>query len=231
MPGQVTGNGNGDRALRPYRKRRPLPALIVIGVLAVGAIVVWVNAALSKADVDAAVRCDPAPTPPPGVTFTSLPHAALDGRAPIPPDKISLKVLNASSVRGQGGITSNSLRDLGFTGVGDPSNDPAYPDKPPKCRGQIRFGENGAAAARTLSLVVPCVELVQDNRKDAGVDLVTGGSFGDVQPRPEAKKVLDQLTAWSKAHQGGGGSSEQSAGAGVPVIDPTLLSAARDVQC
>ncbi|WP_410620409.1 envelope integrity protein Cei [Amycolatopsis sp. cmx-8-4] len=226
----ASGNGIGDRAARPYRRHKPLPALIVIGVLALGAIIVWINAAVGKGDVDEAVRCDPQASPPPGVTFSTLPHNALDDRAPVPPDKVAVKVLNASSTRGQGSITTTALHELGFTNTGEPANDPAYENREAKCRGQIRFGENGITAARTLGLVVPCTELVQDNRKDASVDLVTGTNFGDIRPRAEARQVLTQLAEWSKAHQGGGG-NEQSAGAQAPVIDQTLLASARDVQC
>lgn len=226
----ASGNGIGDRGTRPYRKHKPLPALIVIGVLALGAIIVWVNAAVGKGDVDEAVRCDPPASPPPGVTFSTLPHGALDDRAPVPPDKVAYRVLNASGTRGQGGITTTSLRELGFTGAGEPANDPAYENREAKCRGQIRFGENGVTAARTLSLVVPCAELVQDNRKDASVDVVTGTLFGDLRPRAEARRVITQLADWSKAHQGGGG-NEQSAGAKAPVVDQTLLASARDVEC
>ena len=226
----ASGNGIGDRGARPYRKHKPLPALIVIGVLAVGAIVVWVNAAIGKGDVDAAVKCDPPASPPPGVTFSSLPHNALDDRAPIPPDKVAYRVLNASGSRGQGGITTTALRELGFSGAADPANDPAYENREAKCRGQIRFGENGVTAARTLSLVVPCAELIQDNRKDASVDVVTGTLFGDLRPRAEARQIITQLAGWSKAHQGGGG-NEQSAGAKAPVVDQTLLASARDVEC
>ncbi|WP_328643983.1 envelope integrity protein Cei [Amycolatopsis sp. NBC_00348] len=225
----ASGNGIGDRAARPYRRHKPLPALIVIGVLALGAIIVWINAAVGKGDVDEAVRCDPQASPPPGVTFSTLPHNALDDRAPVPPDKVAVKVLNASSTRGQGSITTTALHELGFTNTGEPANDPAYENREAKCRGQIRFGENGITAARTLGLVVPCAELVQDNRKDASVDLVTGTNFGDIRPRAEARQVLTQLAEWSKAHQGGG--NEQSAGAQAPVIDQTLLASARDVQC
>jgi len=226
----ASGNGIGDRKARPYRKHKPLPALIVIGVLAVGAIVVWVNAAIGKGDVDEAVKCDPPASPPPGVTFSSLPHNALDDRAPIPPDKVAYRVLNASGSRGQGGTTTTALRELGFSGAADPANDPAYENREAKCRGQIRFGENGVTAARTLSLVVPCAELVQDNRKDASVDVVTGTLFGDLRPRAEARQIITQLADWSKAHQGGGG-NEQSAGAKAPVVDQTLLASARDVAC
>ena len=226
----ASGNGIGDRKARPYRKHKPLPALIVIGVLALGAIVVWVNAVISKGDVDEAVRCDPAASPPPGTVFTQVPHNALDDRAPVPPDKVAVKVLNASSVRGQGSIATTSLKELGFTGTGEPGNDPAYQGREAKCRGQIRFGENGMTAARTISLVIPCAELVKDTRKDASVDVVTGTLFGDIQPRAEARQILAQLADWSKAHQGGGG-NEQSAGAKAPVIDQTLLASARDVAC
>jgi hypothetical protein len=226
----ASGNGIGDRGTRPYRRHKPLPALIVIGVLALGAIIVWINAAVGKGDVDEAIRCDPPPSPPPGVTFSTLPHTALDDRAPVPPDKVAVKVLNASSTRGQGSITTTTLHELGFTNTGEPANDPAYENREAKCRGQIRFGENGITAARTLGLVVPCAELVQDNRKDASVDLVTGTNFGDIRPRAEARQILTQLADWSKTHQGGGG-NEQSAGAQAPVIDQTLLASARDVQC
>ncbi|MFF0149382.1 LytR cell envelope-related transcriptional attenuator [Amycolatopsis sulphurea] len=227
----ASGNGSGNRDARPYRRHRPLPALIVIGVLALGAVVVWVNAVVGRGDVDEAVRCTPDPAPQPGAVFTSVPHNGLDDRSPIPPDKVTLKVLNASTTRGQGGIATSALRELGFTGIGDPGNDPAYPKGDAQCRGQIRYGDNGAAAARTVSLVAPCAELVHDNRRDASVDLATGKLFTDIQPRAEARTVLKQLSDWSHAHQGSGGGSEQSSGSGAPTVDQTLLAAARDVTC
>jgi uncharacterized membrane protein (UPF0136 family) len=226
----ASGNGFGERGARPYRKRRPLPALIVIAVLGLGAVVVWVHAIVSGSDSNDAIRCSPAPTPPAGVTFTPLDHSALDDRVPTPQDKIAVRVLNASNTRGQGSITTESLRALGFTQIADPANDPVYPQQDAKCRGQIRFGENGTSAARTLSLVTPCMELVKDNRKDATVDLTIGTLFGDVQPNAAATQILDQLKTWSAAHQGGGG-GEQSASAPAPTIDPALLTAARNVSC
>ncbi|WP_410654716.1 envelope integrity protein Cei [Amycolatopsis sp. lyj-112] len=226
----ASGNGIGDREAKPYRKHNPLPALIVIGVLALGAVIVWVNVVTSRSDIDAVIRCDPPPAPQPGVTYTPLAHDGLDDRAPVPPDKVAVQVLNGSKVRGQGGIATNSLKELGFSQALDPVNDPAYENSEAKCRGQIRFGENGAAAARTLSLVVPCAELVKDNRKDASVTITTGSLFGDIRPKAEARQVLEQLTQWSKAQQGNGG-GEQSSGGGAPVIDQALLKAAREAPC
>lgn len=226
----ASGNGFGERGTPAYRKRRPLPALIVIAVLGLGAVVVWVHAIVSTSDINDAIRCEPAPTPPAGVTYTPLDHNALDDRVPVPPDKIALKVLNASSTRGQGSITTESLRALGFSQIAEPANDPVYPKQDSKCHGQIRFGENGTSAARTLSLVAPCVQLVKDNRKDATVDLSLGSNFGDVAPNSAAQQILDQLKTWSSAHASAGG-GEQSAGAPAPTLDPALLTAARSVTC
>ncbi|WP_020671868.1 envelope integrity protein Cei [Amycolatopsis nigrescens] len=225
-----SGIGFGGRGARPYRRRRPLPALIVIGVLCAGALGVWMYAIFSKADVDAAVRCEPPSAPPPGTTLTSLEHDALDGTSPIPPDKIAVRVLNAGGPRGQAALTTESLRALGFSETAEPGNDPVYGEKQEaKCRGQLRFGENGSSAARTLSLLEPCVELVKDGRQDATVDLVLGSSFGHVLPRQEAKQILDQLTTWSARNHGGG--SEQSAGDSAPPLDEDLLKAAREGRC
>jgi hypothetical protein len=208
-----------------------LPALIVIGVLCLGAVFVWVNAIVSRADINQAIKCDPPATPAEGVTFTSLNHDALDDRTPIPPDKVAVKVLNASKIRGQGGITTESMRALGFTQIAAPEDDPAYPNElKANCHGQIRFGDNGAAAARTVSLLAPCTELIKDNRQDATVDLTIGTTFGDVRPTAAAAQILEQLRTWSQQHQGSGG-GEQSAGATAPVVDQAALKSARDVTC
>ncbi|WP_162830704.1 envelope integrity protein Cei [Amycolatopsis thermalba] len=223
-----SGIGYGNRRSRPYRKRRPLPALIVIGVLGLIAMFIWVRAITSKQDIDAALRCDPPPTPPPGVTYTNLGYTALDGTTPVPADRIAVKVLNASEKRGQAAITTESLRQLGFTQIAPPENDPAYATAEAACRGQLRFGDNGSSAARTLSLVVPCVELVRDNREDASVDLAIGSAFGDVVPTQAAREILAQLQAWSAQHDGDAG--EQSA-VSPPPIDEALLAAARPGTC
>ncbi|WP_236788337.1 envelope integrity protein Cei [Amycolatopsis sp. GM8] len=225
----ASGIGFGNRKKRGYRKRRPLPAIIFIAILCLAAMVVWVRAITNKTDIDTALRCTPAPAAVDGVTFTSLAHTALDDTAPIPPDKIAVRVLNASQARGQGAITTESLRELGFTQIAPPDNDKAYPAQDAKCHGQLRFGDNGRSAARTVSLVLPCVELVKDTRADASVDLAIGTAFGDVQPTQQARQILQQLQQWSTQHPGAGG-NEQSA-ASAPAIDPALLTAARNVSC
>ncbi|GAA5164269.1 envelope integrity protein Cei [Amycolatopsis dongchuanensis] len=224
----ASGIGFGNRRKPGYRKRRPLPIVIFVSVMGLIAAVVWIRAVTSKADIDAALRCEPAPVPVNGVTFTTLSHSALDDTIPLPPDKVAVRVLNASQARGQGAITTESLRELGFTQIAAPDNDPSYPDTEAKCHGQLRFGDNGRSAARTLSLVVPCLELVKDTRADASVDLSVGSTFGDVRPTQQARQVLQQLRTWSAEHPDGG--NEQSAGTG-PVLDKGLLEAARNVTC
>jgi hypothetical protein len=223
-----SGIGFGNRKKRGYRRRRPLPAIIFIAVLGLVAMIVWVRAITTKTDIDEALRCTPPPAQVDGLTFTTLTHTALDGTAPIPPDKVAVQVLNASQARGQGAITTETLRELGFTQIAEPDNDPSYVGQEAKCHGQLRFGDNGRSAARTLSLVVPCVELVKDTRADASVDLSIGSSFGDVRPTQQARQILQQLQTWSAQHPDGG--NEQSAATG-PVLDPALLTAARDVSC
>lgn len=221
----ASGIGFGNRKRRGYRKHRPLPLLAFVAVLAIVAMFVWVRAITSRADIDELLHCTPDPIVPAGTTLTTLGHGALDQTAPLPPDRIALRVLNASKTRGQATITTEELRGLGFTQIGEPDSDPAYPNGDMKCRGQLRFGEQGTAAARTVSLVLPCVELVKDSRKDSSVDLALGGSFGDVRPTAAARQALQQLQAWSATHPGG---NDQSS---TPALDPSLLGAARQVSC
>ncbi len=204
--------------------------LIFIALLGFVSVFVWLRALANSADIDAAIRCEPPASPPPGVTYTSVGHDALDGVPPIPPGKVAVAVLNAGGARGQASLTTEALRLLGFTEVGEPDNDAAYEGRTANCRGQIRYGENGASAARTLSLIDPCVELIRDDRKDTSVDLAIGSRFGDVTPRPEAREVLELLSSWSEERKGSGG-SELSNGENAPQIDASLLEAAREAAC
>ncbi|GDY32918.1 hypothetical protein GTS_45510 [Gandjariella thermophila] len=211
-----------------YRRRRPYPALIVLLVLGVTTIVVWSKVVHGVADVDTATRCNPPHTSGPGLGQV-LPHDALDRTTPMPAAQARVRVLNASSQRGQATRLAESLQEFGFPQAADPDNDPLYPDGDLSCRGQLRFGANGAGAARTLSLLAPCFELVRDNRQDATVDMVVGKKFDQLLPNDSARKALDQLAAWhaQQPDQHGG----QQAQGGQPAIDPALLAAARDAEC
>jgi len=135
-------------------------------------------------------------------------------------------VLNGGGQRGQANLVASQLGELGFTEAADPINDPYYPDGNLGCRGNIRYGPNGVAAARTVSLVLPCVALVADGRADDSVDVAIGTSFGEVNPSKAARDAVDQLSGPS-GQTATGDSSTVTA----PTADPDLLAKARQVPC
>lgn len=222
--------GQGQR----YRKRRPLPAFLLILVLGVAATIVWLKVMNGDNEVTGAQHCDPppkatAPASQPVPTLgKALEHTALDRTEPAAPSSSLVRVVNASGQRGQARLVTETLRGLGFTQVGDPANDVLYGEKM-TCRAQIRFGAQGTAAARTLSLLEPCAELIRDERQDATVDVALGEKFDNLQPNRAARTLLEQLNDFAKQYpptQGGLQSNAQQ-----PDLDATLLSAARNVKC
>ncbi|MEU4741523.1 envelope integrity protein Cei [Actinosynnema sp. NPDC023658] len=234
------GSGGSTR----YRKRRPWPALILFLVLVVTAVVVWNRVLASEGDVDAAIKCNPpggTPSPSAGAPVAPaaepapplgsvLGHDALDRTDPVPVGQVQFRVFNASTQRNQARFVATTLTELGMKQAAEPGNDPVYPAQDMDCRGQIRFGAPGAGAARTLSLVEPCLELVRDERQDATVDVAIGQKFSDVKPNSDARKVLDQLAEWAaqQPEQQGGQAAE---GATALSLDAGHLKGARDVHC
>lgn len=201
----------------PYRRRRRTPIVAVVSVLAVIAVVTWTVVLVGASGPSGPQSC---PTPvggtSPGVTLEA---GALDAVAPAPPAAIPVRVLNAGGQRGQANLVAAQLGDLGFGTAGPPDNDPFYPDGDMNCVGQVRFGPAGEAAAGTLALVLPCAELIRDERADETVDVAVGTGFGDVNPPRPVRDVLETLGAPSPADDG-------EAGAPAPP-DPAALAEAR----
>ncbi|HEY2207549.1 MAG TPA: envelope integrity protein Cei [Pseudonocardia sp.] len=201
---------------RVYQRRsaRPAITLAVALVLVVAAtwIVVLGNAPKGPAGADC-------PTSTVAAQGSVQDTTALDSVAPAPPNTVRIRVLNGGGQRGQANLVASQLGELGFTEAADPVNDPLYPEGNLSCRGNIRYGGPGAAAARTMSLVLPCVSLVKDDRADDTIDVAVGTLFGDVNPSKAARDALDQL-------DGPGGSGGVGPGA-----DPELVTAAREVPC
>ena len=227
--------GARNRGGPRYRRRRPLPALILVLILAVVAVVVWLRVIETDSEPVAATHCDPPTThatPTPGVAPPTLGKAlgydALDRISPAPPEQVLVRVMNAGSQRGAAGLVTENLRSLGFTQVADPDNDQIYGDSM-TCRAQIRFGAQGTAAARTLSLLEPCAELVRDDRTDATVDVAIGEGFDDLRLSSQARTLLQQLSEWSTAHPQDSGGLQ--ANAPKPELDQSLLTAARQAKC
>jgi hypothetical protein len=235
--GSLDGGGRTPR----YRKRRPVPALVMLALLGLGAAIVWLQVIDKKQDSQAGVHCDPPvsataesgqpPPPPPPALGQHVDQTGLDQTAAAPADQAQVRVLNASAQRGEAALITENLRQLGFSQVGKPDDDPVYSQGSMGCRAQIRFGPQGASAARTLSLVEPCAELIKDNRQDATVDFVIGRKFDDLSTKPEVRQVLKQMTDWSAQHPAETGGLQSVQGAQGPQIDPALIEAIRKPTC
>ncbi|TQM37315.1 envelope integrity protein Cei [Pseudonocardia cypriaca] len=213
---------------RPYQRRRRGPVLVVVSVLAVLAIVTWTVVLVNAGGASSASSC-PVPNPPAGDV---LPSGALDPVAPAQPGAVEVRVLNAGGQRGQASLVAAQLRDLGFA-VNGTGNDPLFPNENLECYGQLRFGAAGEAAASTLTLVMPCAELVRDGRQDAGVDISVGTGFGDFNPTRAARDALDQLTEPGGGSDGAANADPNAADAAPtqPTVNPELVEEARNVNC
>ena len=119
---------------------------------------------------------------------------------------MALTVYNASSVRGQAKAVTDELRAAGFESIRASSNDPLYPAADLQCVAQIRYGEAGAAAARTVLLIAPCAQLVLDSRVDDSVDLALGGRY-------LYGSVSDDVKAQLRSHPGGRDTAGRDRGA------------------
>jgi hypothetical protein len=227
-----------------YRRRKPLPAISLIVVLGLIATIVWIRtieSAERRTDTHCAAPQPVAVTGTPDTNADATTEAAkpplgevltrdaLDAVEPLPPDAVKVTVLNANGQRGQAALVSGVLtKDLGFGSAGEPANDPVYPAFDLDCVAQIRFGPAGLAAGRTLSLVVPCAELVRDERDNDTVDLALGHKFDGLRPTPEAKEALRRLTELATAKPTEPAGGQQAAPA---TVEPALLVAARAVHC
>jgi len=212
---------------RPYRGRRPQRAIIALVALIGVTVVVWSTVFLRAGDINSRVSCPATAT---GDTGTGLSYTALNSVQPTPPNSVTVRVLNASNAVGAGSTVAAELSQWGFTIAGQPADDPLYPRGDMRCVGQIRFGPAGAGAARTVSLLVPCAELIRDDRQDDTVDLALGTDFTDLTPNSDARNVLNQLIDWWQQHSVSVGGLQAHGDLGIS-ISPALLSGARSASC
>jgi hypothetical protein len=214
---QITEGTAFDRHGRPFRRRNPGPAVVVLLVLVVFTGLAWTMALTRPADVREAAACNPPPPQQPGgepanlgepVSRSTMVHV---GPAKLIDSKV--RVLNASGRGGQAADVADALRDLGFAQP-TAANDPVYANTRLACQGQIRFGEAGQAAAAAVWLVAPCTELFKDDRSDDSVDLVLGTEFSALAHSDDIDAVLAGLRPES---------TEQS--------DPALLAKIHNSTC
>lgn len=220
--------------VRPYQRRRRGPVVALVTVLAVLAVTTWTVVLLTSTTGTRPASC---PSPADGSSIGDvLDPDALDEIAPVPAASAGLRVFNAGGQRGQANLVAAQLKEWGFTEVAAPDNDPRYPDGDMECIGQLRFGQAGEAAASTVSLVLPCVELVRDGRTDPSVDLSVGTGFGDLNPRRYSAgvSVLEQLAEPAQGGTGATNADPDAQGEAPPAVaaaDPALLKRARDAHC
>ncbi|WP_137724760.1 envelope integrity protein Cei [Prescottella subtropica] len=227
MVSLITDGSSTDDQGRPFRRRRTLPVLALLTVLALLGITLWVRILTHTEAAATTVDCN-APTMPtaPGVPAPQ-PLGEVVGRRtlldvqPAPLSATAVRVFNANGERGQAADVATQLRDYGFASAPDvqAGNDPVYVDQNLQCHGQIRFGVDGRAAASALWLVAPCAELVEDGRTDDTVDLALGTYFAkSISPSTDTEEVLSTLR-------------DPMPGSTPAPLDPDLLQAARTTRC
>ncbi|WP_182347632.1 envelope integrity protein Cei [Tomitella gaofuii] len=217
MVALITNGHSTDWRGRPFRHRNRLPALIVAIVLVILVAIVWTVAFNTDGKDAAAAACNP--PDPGGAPLGHKADGSLRDVDPAPLADTRIRVFNANGQSGQAAHVAAGLSDIGFHPAADNAvaNDPVYLNQTLQCQGQIRYGENGAATASALWLVVPCAELIRDDRTDATVDLALGTLFHDLSTNSDAEAVLKALRV--------------APGGSAPAVDPALIAGAHDVRC
>lgn len=124
---------------------------------------------------------------------TFVAPALLAATRPADPATVALRVVNASTARGQAGTVTKDLQDAGFASIDKPDNDTLYPGSDLVCATEVRFGPAGMAQARTVLFVAPCAQLIMDNRADQRVDLALGRNYRYVPVSDQVKATLAAL--------------------------------------
>ncbi|KUH83110.1 MULTISPECIES: envelope integrity protein Cei [unclassified Mycobacterium] len=149
--------------------------------------VIWAIALTRLGNSHAAPGCNPPPEPAVDQSLlgTQISPAIMADVAPAKVSDIRVRVLNAHGTTwptweqqsgGQAAQVASELRNLGFgVGVGHPTaaNDRIYAGSQLTCPGQIRFGSTpaGRAAAATVWLLAPCLELLESANAAIGDDV------------------------------------------------------------
>ncbi|WP_096286404.1 envelope integrity protein Cei [Mycobacterium ahvazicum] len=217
MVAQITEGTAFDKHGRPFRRRNPRPAIVVLVFLVLVTGVAWTVALTRPAKVREAEVCNPPPAPANGSAPAQLgEQMSRSAMADVPPAKLAdtkVRVLNASGRGGQAADVAGAMKDLGFAQP-TAANDPIYAGARLNCQSQIRFGTAGGSTAAAVWLVAPCSELLNDNRADDSVDLAIGTEFTALAHNDDIDSVLASL------RPGATGSS-----------DPSLLSKIHASSC
>lgn len=195
MVALITEGTAFDKHGRPFRRRNPRPAIVVLVFFVVVTGVVWTMALTRPADVHQATVCNLPPQhgdQPQSRLGEQVSPSEMTDVVPTRLNETKIHVLNASGRSGQATDVADALRDLGFAQP-TAANDPIYANDRLVCQGQIRFGTAGQGTAAAVWLVAPCTELFHDNRADDSVDLALGTEFTTLTHSDDIDTVLAGL--------------------------------------
>ena len=155
------------------RRRRPLPALVLLLVLALAALFVWWNVLSDERarDQAQAAACASASAAP----------ASLD------PTTVTLRVFNASDQAGRAAEVATTLQSRGFV-VEEIANDSS--DAEVTGVGELRFGPTGKGAADYVRLFMPGATDRTDTRATDVVDVVLGPEFAGLATEDQVAAAL-----------------------------------------
>ncbi|ANS79907.1 hypothetical protein SGUI_2511 [Serinicoccus hydrothermalis] len=156
------------------RRARRRAAMVIVGLLGVLALALVIAMAtmqgwfgLGGGEADQSEQTVAAPTPT------------------LAAEDVVVNVFNSTGRAGLAGRASDGLTARGFT-VDGVDNADASIEGP----GQILHGPSGAEAAQLLADALPQeVELVQDEREDASVDLILGEAWEDLPAAEDAEET------------------------------------------
>lgn len=153
-----------------YRRRRALPALVLLLGLSVLAGVVWLRV-LDRVDAGAT---------PAAAGCGTRPGTAVDSR-------VELRVYNSTAREGLARSVSEQLRGRGFVVIAT-ANDPLIDLRDVRGSAEVRYGPRGAKQAELVRRQVPGAKLFRDAREDAVVDLALGPAYKRLATAAELAK-------------------------------------------
>lgn len=167
------GKDAPPRARYSMRLRRALPALVLLLVLCALAGVTWLKV-LDKVHA----RADAAACP----------------TAPADPNRVQLRIYNATGREGLAKTIASQLSSRGYLVIAT-ENDPLAGIRPVESSAEVRYGPSGTKQAAQVRRQVPGATLYRDARQGAVVDLVIGDKFARLSTPAELAKGRQGLIA------------------------------------
>ncbi|HEY6747676.1 MAG TPA: LytR C-terminal domain-containing protein [Mycobacteriales bacterium] len=165
------------RARYSMRLRRALPALVLLLVLCALAGATWMKV-LDRVQA----RADAAACP----------------TAPADPNRIQLRIYNATGREGLAKAVASQLSSRGYLIIAT-ENDPLAGIRPVESSAEVRYGPSGAKQAAQVRRQVPGATLYRDARQGAVIDLVLGDRYRRLSTPAELAKGRQGLVAAAPA--------------------------------